>query len=92
MLANNKTSEQITEELVDLIGDNYGSSELTSVTAPRCVHSELTLRSHPCSILTSEPSFTTWLFARASGEVPQEVKPEPVAEQQVEAAAPEGRA
>lgn len=29
MLANNKTSEQITEELVDLIGDNYGSSELT---------------------------------------------------------------
>lgn len=31
MLANNKTSEQITEELVDLIGDNYGEcSELAA--------------------------------------------------------------
>ncbi|KAL7413548.1 hypothetical protein BDY24DRAFT_388888 [Mrakia frigida] len=60
MLANNKTSDQITEELVDLVGDNY------------------------------EPSFTTWLFSRASGEgVRSSVKAEevdPSAEQQVEAA------
>jgi len=27
MLANNKTSDQITEELVDLVGDNYGEFE-----------------------------------------------------------------
>lgn len=44
MLANNKTSEQITEELVDLIGDNYGSFELTSLPTSR-MHPELTSRS-----------------------------------------------